>query len=158
MTFDAMKGVEKQKRLLEKSKQWQATQIRSTKKIKEKAKLYKGKNLSESQARKLLHSSGLETFPIPQGIKENDFLIRISNNGRGMKYFMKNNEHFNIRIMPGNPNSPNIAQRKPYVIHKTPKGAMNNKGNHVKADSFEAHIPLNEYDFKKLEKAYYHND
>ena len=50
--------------------------------------------------------------------------------------------------MPGNPNSPNPMQRKPYVVQRRGKDAVSKIGKRVDPDSPEAHIPLEELSFK----------
>jgi len=50
------------------------------------------------------------------GIPSN-FNWKPSKNSNGVIYQNQTNEHESIRYMPGNPNSPNIAQKVPYVVH-----------------------------------------
>lgn len=52
--------------------------------------------------------------------------------------------------MPGNPNSPNPGQRKPYVKHRTDKGYLDKNGKIVSKESFDSHIPINEYSFDNI--------
>jgi hypothetical protein len=53
----------------------------------------------------------------PAGIPDN-WVEKPSNKGGGTVYQDPNNPHNSIRVMPGNPNSPNPAQQKPYVIYR----------------------------------------
>lgn len=47
--------------------------------------------------------------------------------------------------MPGNPNSRNLYQRKPYVKQIRDGKTINSKGFPVPKESPEAHIPLKKY-------------
>jgi hypothetical protein len=44
--------------------------------------------------------------------------------------------------MPGNPNSPNPAQREPYMVVKQNGQYLDSNLNEVKGDSVDAHIPV----------------
>ena len=59
--------------------------------------------------------------------------------------------HFSKKL--ANSNSKWLYQRKPYVKHKVNGKYLDKNGNPIAADLPEAHIPLNEYNFKKLAKA-----
>jgi hypothetical protein len=50
--------------------------------------------------------------------------------------------------MPGNPDSPNPAQQKPYVKHMRNGKALGKNGNPVSPDSPEAHIPRDEFVYR----------
>lgn len=113
------------------------------------SKAFRNQHLSEAQVRKILHQAGFKTFPRPQGVPSN-WKASISDNGGGVRYISQKNTQFEVRIMPGNPNSPNPAQRGPYVKHRTDKGYFDKHGQLVKKNSFESHIPLDEYNFEKL--------
>jgi tetratricopeptide (TPR) repeat protein len=107
---------------------------------------YKG-FLSEAEARELIHRAGLPTFPRPAGIPD-DFKIKISNGGAGIKYVHPENGHVSVRVMPGKPHSPNPSQQRPYVIHMQQGVAVDKFGNHVSAGSPEAHIPIEEFVYR----------
>ena len=63
------------------------------------------------------------------------------------------NPHNSIRIMPGNPNSPNPSQQGPYVIYKKNGVAYDANGKPLpNADHPDAHIPLSNYDPKRMPK------
>lgn len=49
--------------------------------------------------------------------------------------------------MPGNPNSPNIAQQQPYIVRMKDGKALDQNGNPVATDSIEAHIPYQQFQF-----------
>jgi len=51
--------------------------------------------------------------------------------------------------MPGNPASPNPAQRRPYVKRMKDGRALDSAGKPVDARAREAHIPLNEFEFRE---------
>jgi len=53
-----------------------------------------------------------------------------------------------IRVMPGDPKSPNPLQQKPYVIQRKGAQAITKDGLLISKNADEIHIPLNEYQFK----------
>lgn len=116
-------------------------------------KLYKAfreQSLSEFQVRKILHQAGFKTFPRPKGIPQN-WTVKMSRNGGGMRYASSVNEHFEVRVMPGDPNAKWPSQKQPYVVHKTDYGWLSKEGIiYQSSQSSEIHIPLQEYDFNKL--------
>ena len=100
--------------------------------------------MPESQARELIHQTGIRTFPRPQRIPEN-FRVKLSNEGAGMKYVHPEHEHTYIRVMPGKPHSPWPHQRNPYVSRMKDGKPLDKFGNTVSAESPEAHIPIKEF-------------
>lgn len=104
-------------------------------------------SMPESQVRELIHQTGIKTFPRPQGIPEN-FRVRISDKGAGIKYVHPNHNHTSIRVMPGKPHSPLSHQQKPYVNHIKDGKALDKFGNVVKADSPESHIPYEQFIYR----------
>ncbi|NGX37095.1 MAG: hypothetical protein K1000chlam2_00245, partial [Chlamydiae bacterium] len=110
-------------------------------------KPYLGKYMAESQIRELIHEAGIRTFPRPKGIPEN-FRVKISNKGVGIKYVHPENEHISIRVMPGKPHSPFLYQQQPYVIQKIHGQAVDKFGNYIPSSDPSAHIPFNEYIYK----------
>lgn len=104
--------------------------------------------LSETQARELIHQTGIRTFSRPAGLPEN-FMVRITDRGAGMEYVHPTNPHIRVRIMPGKPHSPNSGQQKPYVIYRKHGKILDKFGNVVEASSTEAHIPLDEFIYPK---------
>ena len=109
---------------------------------------YKGKYLSEKEARQVIRRAGISTSPRPNGIPEN-FRIQFSDKGAGMIYIHPDHTHTSIRIMPGKPHSSLPCQQKPYVIHKDNGKTLDKFGNVVSQNSPEAHIPLNEFTYIK---------
>ena len=104
--------------------------------------------MSESQARDLIHQTGIRTFPRPQGIPEN-FRVQISEKGAGIIYVHPEHTHTSIRIMPGKPHSPLPYQQKPYVIHKKDGKALDKFGNKLNnIETPEAHIPYEEFVYR----------
>lgn len=58
-----------------------------------------------------------------------------------------------MRVMPGNPNSPNPVQQKPYVIYKFNGTAYDINGNPLNSANIpEAHIQTNLFDLNKMPK------
>ena len=113
-------------------------------------KAFRKQQLSEFQVRKILHQAGFKTFPRPKGIPSNS-TVQISKKNGGMVYIKAGtteNECILARVMPGNPNSPNPMQRKPYVVQRRGKDAVSKSGELVDRLSPEAHIPLEEFSFK----------
>ena len=103
--------------------------------------------MSESQARGLIHQAGVRTLPRPQGIPEN-FRVRVSDKGAGIKYVHPHHNHTSIRVMPGKPHSPLPYQQKPYVNHTRDGKALDKFGNIVKSDSPESHIPYEQFVYR----------
>lgn len=108
---------------------------------------FQGKYLPENEIRELIHEAGISTFPRPAGIPEN-YRIKISNNGSGMKYVHPNDEGTYVRVMPGKPHSEFSAQQKPYVIQMDHGKALDKNGKIINKESPEAHIPLSEYVYR----------
>ncbi|QEI14101.1 hypothetical protein FY115_05945 [Cellvibrio japonicus] len=75
------------------------------------------------------------------------WIVKASDKGGGIQYINPKNKHDRVRIMPGNPNSPNIAQRKPYVKRQIDGKFYDRNGRVVAGDSIEAHIPLESFKF-----------
>ena len=116
-------------------------------KAQEFLKPYKG-FMSESQARTLIHQTGVRTFPRPEGIPEG-FRVQISDKGVGMKYMHPDHTHTIIRVMPGKPHSPFSYQQKPYVIQMKDGAFLDKYGKKVASgDVPEAHIPYEEFIFR----------
>ena len=110
-------------------------------------KPYKG-FIPESQARALIHQTGIKTFPRPNGIP-NNFRIKITKKGAGMSYVHPVNEQISVRVMPGKPHSPLPHQQNPYVIQIKDGRALDRHGNWVSPESTEAHIPINEFTYRE---------
>jgi len=98
----------------------------------------------EAEVRELIHSSGIKTFPKPNGIPD-DFRVKCSRDGAGMKYVHPKTGETNIRVMPGKPHSPFPHQQKPYVVQMKNGEIIDKYGNIVERNSIEAHIPLDEF-------------
>lgn len=82
----------------------------------------------------------------PGGIPD-DWVEEPSKKGGGSRFHKPGNRHNSARVMPGNPNSPNPAQRDPYVKRMKDGKALDVNGNVVDKDSPEAHIPLADFKF-----------
>lgn len=95
-----------------------------------------------------MHKRGIKTFKRPKGVP-NEWEVKITKDNGGMMYIDPKNPHHRIRVMAGNPKSPNIAQRRAYVVHQTPEGRLNKKGKLVEIKCADSHIPLEEFNFKK---------
>lgn len=67
--------------------------------------------------------------------------------GGGTKYTNPDNPHDHVRDMPGDPNSPWPAQRRPYVKRMKDGRAYDAKGMPVNPKSPEAHIPRERFKF-----------
>ena len=109
---------------------------------------FRGQYLPESQVRELIHQTGIPTFPRPQGIPEN-YRVKLSKDGAGMKFVHPNEEVTYIRIMPGKPHSPNILQREPYVVQVVHGKSLDNFGNIVTGNAPEAHVPINKFIYRE---------
>ncbi len=109
-------------------------------------KPYKGA-LPEAMARDLIHEAGFPTFPRPKGIPEN-YIVKFTDKGAGMKYIDPKNPGNCIRVMPGKPHSPLQCQKKPYVSEMKQGQALDKFGNKVFRDVPEAHIPIDEFVYR----------
>ncbi|WP_244265132.1 hypothetical protein [Leptospira alexanderi] len=93
-------------------------------------------------------SLGKISHSLPEG-----WVATPSKKGGGVLFKDPSNPHNSIREMPGNPNSPNPAQRNPYVVFKKDGQAYDMNGNPLKnADDPAAHIPLDKFDMSKMPK------
>ena len=79
-----------------------------------------------------------------------DWIRKPSNKGDGIKYIQpgtKNSTY--IRIQKGNPNSSAPGQRHPYYVRWQKNGkSLDKNGNITNKDSYESHIPLENFHFK----------
>ena len=110
-------------------------------------KPYKG-FMAESQAKELIHQAGVRTFPRPQGIPDN-FRVKITDKGAGMKYVHPTDEGTFIRVMPGKPHSPSPYQQKPYVCYQKHGNTLDKHGNIVDKEALQAHIPYEEFVYRE---------
>lgn len=81
-------------------------------------------------------------FKAQTGIPQN-FVSSPSTGPGGVRFTNPQNRHEYVRVMPGNPNSPNPAQQQPYVVQTTPNGhsAVSSNGAIVPRNSEAAHVP-----------------
>ena len=107
-------------------------------------KPYQGIYMTESQARELIHATGIPTFPRPIGIPEN-YRIKLSDKPGGIKYIHPSHEQTYVRVMPGKLHAKYPQQQKPYVVQMKDGKTLDKFGNVVSYDSLEAHIPLEEF-------------
>ncbi|NGX37735.1 MAG: hypothetical protein K1000chlam2_00897 [Chlamydiae bacterium] len=103
--------------------------------------------IPEHKVRGLIHETGIPTFARPKGIPEN-YRVKLSKNGAGMKYVHPNNEQTYVRVMPGKPHSKHATQQKPYVIQMKYGNTLDKHGNIVNKRAPEAHIPLEEFIYR----------
>ena len=115
-------------------------------------------NLNEVQIRQVLKQTGFNPPARPKGIPEN-FTVKASESGGGIKYRLEVPRRdgtmypkVEVRVMEGNPNSPNLGQQRPYVIHRVDGKFLDKNGNIVSRKGVEPHILFEEYDFEKLSK------
>ncbi len=72
-----------------------------------------------------------------------------SQKGGGTVYVDPANAYNRVRIMPGNPNSPNPAQQIPYAIDLRNGAAIDVNGNRLPSTSDPAaHIPQSQYQYR----------
>lgn len=79
-------------------------------------------------------------FKIPS-----NWTFKPSKKGGGYVLSDPNNPNNNIRVMPGNPNSPNPAQQTPYVKYQNNGTNYDQNGSAVANDSAASHIPISAY-------------
>ena len=106
------------------------------------------KPLHEQVVRSYIHKTGISTFFKPENIPKN-YLVRVTERGAGMEYFHPTNTHLKVRVMPGKSHSPFPHQQRPYVIQMKDGKAFNKKGKLIEKNKAEAHIPLEEYTYRK---------
>jgi hypothetical protein len=70
-----------------------------------------------------------------------------SKKGGGTVYTNPENAHERVRSMPGNPNSPNPAQQQPYVKYQKDGKFYDGRGNEVKGNSPDSHIPASDFKY-----------
>ena len=95
-------------------------------------------------------SCGFKTFARPKGIPD-DCAVKFSKRNGGMVYVKARTtekENILVRVMPGDPTSPNPMQRKPYVVQRRNQDAVLLDGTFVRRNDPRAHIPLSEFEFK----------
>ncbi len=99
-------------------------------------------NEAGEQVRAQSQASG-RTGGVPEHFVESE-----SQKGGGVRYTNPVNRFEVVRVMPGNPNSPNPAQQTPYVSHALNGGAFNAEGYRVEPDATAAHIPVEQYIYR----------
>lgn len=110
-------------------------------------KEYKGKYMPEIRVRELIHEAGVKTFPRPKGIPDN-YRVKLSNKGAGIKYVHPIDEGTYVRVMPGQPYSQKPGQQRPYVNHRIHGKSIDKFGNFVSNKSKKAHIPVEEFIYR----------
>ena len=104
---------------------------------------------STGDAQKLIGPAGdpggTVTRQIPDG-----WTMEPSKKGMGTKFKdPANPTGNNVRVQEGNPNSPNPAQRTPYVKETRNGVPIDKNGNPVSAKDPNAHIPRDEYKYNR---------
>jgi len=66
---------------------------------------------------------------------------------QGLVYTHPDSPTTQIRILPGNPNSPHVKSQKPYVRIEKDGRPLNKTGSFADKKSEDAHIPLDEFNF-----------
>ena len=83
----------------------------------------------------------------PKGVPK-DFEPSPTSKGGGTKYTDPANPHNNVRDIPGNPNSQNPSQQKPYVKENVSGQPIDASGRPVSGKSPESHIPRDQYQYR----------
>ncbi len=84
----------------------------------------------------------------PSGVPDN-WVPRLSDNGKGVIWVDPNNPHNSIRVMQGDPLSPYENSRKPYVRHLRDGQYLDESGNQVPKKSSDSHIPLSIWEWPR---------
>lgn len=112
----------------------------------------------ETEIRISLTNKGFNTPPRPKGIPK-DWNVKPSTKNGGIRYLLEIPKKTGditikaeIRLMPGNPNSPQSSQKHDYVVHNVNGKYYDKDGNQVELQSSKSHIPLEEYNFNKISK------
>jgi RHS repeat-associated protein len=92
-----------------------------------------------------------EVMPRPEGVPDN-WVERPTRDGEGRQWVNPDNEGDRVRAMPGNPQSPNPAQREPYVRDvRNGNQWLDVKGDRIEGkegkNSPTTHIPAKDYKF-----------
>jgi tetratricopeptide (TPR) repeat protein len=99
----------------------------------------------EHEIRDHLQKMGYDIAKRPAGIPDN-YLTRFTKKECGISYIHPKGAMVEeIRIMPGNINSPNPAQQQKYVTHLRNGEAKTVNGENINRKSKDAHIPVDEY-------------
>jgi|GEM_PF-2066804 len=97
---------------------------------------------------KLGSKQAFKKFMPPKG-----WITKASKKGGGTIFKDPKNPHNIIRKMPGNPNSPNILQQKPYIKFMKEGKFYNVDGKVLQNGNIpEAHIPLNQFNINNMPK------
>ena len=87
----------------------------------------------------------------PEGIPD-DWIVTPTKGEGGTEYINPQNANDRVRVMPGNPESGLPAQQKPYVKDQN-GGFRDVNGGPIRGsnpgDSPEAHIPYNQFKFRR---------
>jgi len=79
-----------------------------------------------------------------------DWIMKPANKGAGTRFIdTKNPKSNNVRVMQGNPDSPNPSQQTDYVKHTKNGTVVDKNGKPTKHDTPEAHIPKKEFKFNQ---------
>jgi len=114
---------------------------------------WRGKTTSliqEFKNTKRLEKELYKAFRRPKGLPR-DAVVKISEKSGGMVYIKPgttNKQCVQVRVMPGNPKSPNLSQRKPYVVQRRGADAVSKSDKLINRNLEEAHIPLGKFEFK----------
>lgn len=101
-----------------------------------------------NQGSRYLGRVRVKTPKFPKGLIKSS-----SKKGGGTVYKDPNNQHNVIRYMPGNLDSPNPAQREPYIKYSKAGVFYDVNGKKVSSGSApEAHIPASKFDISKMPK------
>ncbi|MCB1107192.1 MAG: hypothetical protein KDK76_03755 [Chlamydiia bacterium] len=119
-------------------------------------------NLSEMEIRQVLHYSGFNTYPRPNGLPSN-VVVEFADKNGGMVYRLAgttNEENILVRVCPGlrkeNPVTAIIngsekngrwSQETPYVVQRKGKDYLRKDGSWANKPSALTHIRLEEYKF-----------
>ncbi|MBS0224341.1 MAG: hypothetical protein JSR91_26775 [Proteobacteria bacterium] len=91
-------------------------------------------------------------LPKPKGIPD-EWIAKPSKKQGGMRYFNPKNAHDQVRVMPGNPKSPNPFQQRPYIVDRNNGRVMDRNGQPIEGanpeKSPDAHIPYEDYTFRR---------
>lgn len=99
----------------------------------------------EHEIRETVRKLGYILPERPKGIPSN-FVTEYSNKGCGITYRDPAKPAYNyIRLMPGNPQSPNLAQQKPYIVHVKNGNHLDSIGNKISGKDPQAHIPVEKF-------------
>lgn len=101
-------------------------------------------HFNETATRRVLHLSGIETFPRPNMVP-NYFRVRFSSKNGHMKYIHPTDKREYIVVIPGDIDHEIPAKSVPHAIHRRGRYAVGGDGKRISRNSKDAYVPLDRF-------------